>query len=84
MGPDVYRSGWRRGLGACVVRACCGGRIKINTTAAVVPPAIMAVRFAMEMVVVVVMDLERVVSKEVTCVYGWQWSSKSKWMGNVQ
>jgi hypothetical protein len=50
----------------------------MNTMAAIVPPAIMAVRF-MVVEEVVVVDVEREVGKgEVTCVQGWQRSSKSK------
>jgi hypothetical protein len=56
----------------------------MNTMAAVMPPAIMAVRFVM-MEEVVLVDVEREVGKgEVTCVQGWQRSSKNKWLGNVQ
>lgn len=53
-------------------------RTRMNTMAAIVPPAIMAVRF-MVVEEVVVVDVEREVGKgEVTCVQGWQRSSKSK------
>ena len=62
MGPDVYGSGWRtrKGLGTCVVCVCGGGRRRPvkYTMAVVMPPAIMAARFAVEDEVVGV-DVER-------------------------